>query len=170
MDNGIVDGLDVHIRGLRRYAMALVGDPSEADDLVQETLKRALSYLRDGREIRDLRAYLFTILHNVRADQLSKAAKTGTVVSIDDITVQPSYAATQDARLQCRDLLAALGRLPAAQREVVLLVGLEGLSYKGAAEVLGVPIGTVMSRLNRGREQLRNHLSDHKLHKVAAAG
>lgn len=154
------DGLRDHIRGLRRYAMALVGSPVEADDLVQEALKRALVYIRAGREIRDVRAYLFTVLHNVRVDQVSKATKNGPHVPIDEIEAQLSCPARHDMRLHCRDLSKALACLPAQQREVILLVGLEGLSYRGAAEVLGIPIGTVMSRLNRGRENLRRQMSE----------
>lgn len=160
MADDLANGLQDHIRGLRRYAMALVGNPVEADDLVQEALKRALVYIRAGREIRDIRAYLFTVLHNVRVDQVSKATKNGPHVPIEEIGIQLACPPRQDMRLGYRDLSKALTRLPAQQREVILLVGLEGLSYRSAAEVLGIPIGTVMSRLNRGRENLRRHMAE----------
>jgi RNA polymerase sigma-70 factor (ECF subfamily) len=133
-------------------------DATEADDLVQECLKRALIYIHNGREIQNLRAYLFTILNNVYADELSRRRRSGTVVSIDSETVKLTATPRQNARMECRDLSWALNQLPAEQKEVVLLIGLEGLSYQTAAEVLGIPIGTVMSRLSRGRNALRRLL------------
>lgn len=150
------DALSGQVRALRRYAMALVGDPTQADDLVQESLARAIARSSSWHSIRNMRAYLFTILHNLRADQLKKKYREGDQVSIDDVANQLSQPPTQLARLENRELVVALGKLPEQQREVLLLVGLEGLSYKEAADVLAVPIGTVMSRISRGREALRH--------------
>lgn len=150
-----------HVGALRRYARALAGNPADADDLVQECLVKVLAQMRAWREVRDLRAYLFTTLHNVFIDARRRQRSTGIEISIDDTSGRmalPSHMvvpASQVARLEVRDMLSALGRIPGEQREVVLLVGLEGMSYLQAAEILGIPIGTVMSRLSRGREALR---------------
>lgn len=159
MDHPVAAALHTYIKSLRRYAMAITRDPNDADDLVQECLKRALAYIHDGRKIRDLRAYLFTILHNVHSDELSRRKKNGTPVPIDNDGVRLVYPPPQYAYMDCKDLMEAVDNLPDDQRRVVLLVGLEGMSYRGAAEVLGVPIGTVMSRLSRGRNALREMLA-----------
>lgn len=143
-----------HIQALRRYARALVRDPADADDLVQETLKRALVYLDDGREIRNLRAYLLSMLHNVRIDALKRRRRGGETVEVSEETL-PSEAASQGDRMTCQQVLAAIQTLSEEHRQVLLLVGLEGLAYRETAEVLGVPIGTVMSRLSRARAALR---------------
>lgn len=146
--------LSGQIGALRRYAMALTGDAAEADDLVQECLTRALERIRAYRQIRNLRAYLFSVLHNVRMDQLAKQRAFGTTVPLDEVASGLSRQPDQFARLKARDLAMALSHLPEQQRAVVLLVGMEGLSYREAAEALDVPVGTVMSRLSRGRESL----------------
>jgi len=150
-----------HIGALRRYARALAGNVTDADDLVQECLARVLARMRAWREVRDIRAYLFTTLHNVFIDARRRSRNAGIEVPIDDANghvVVPMHLvspASQLARLEVRDMLNALGRIPGEQREVVLLVGLEGMSYIQAAAILAIPIGTVMSRLSRGREALR---------------
>ena len=158
MDSELAEALHTYVKSLRRYAMAMTRDSNEADDLVQECLKRALIYIHNGREIQNLRAYLFTILNNVYADELSRKRRSGTVVSIDNETIRLATPPRQNARMECRDLSWALNQLPSEQREVVLLIGLEGLSYQTAAEVLSIPVGTVMSRLSRGRSVLRRLL------------
>lgn len=144
-----------HVGALRRYARALVSNPADADDLVQECLTRVLAQMRAWREVRDLRAYLFTTLHNVFVDTGRRKRSAGNEVPIDDVVGRLSSPATQHVRLEVRDMMDALAQLPREQREVVLLVGMEGMSYLEAAEIVGVPIGTVMSRLSRGREALR---------------
>lgn len=144
-----------HIPGLRRYARALAGNTAEADDLVQECLSRALARRQKAAEIRNLRAYLFTILHNAHVDRLTERRRWNYAVpdeALENLTARP---APQLGFLELHDLADALERLPEEQRQAVLLVGYEGLAYKEAAEVLDVPIGTVMSRLSRGREALR---------------
>lgn len=150
--------LEEHIRALRRYARALMGSSADADDLVQETLKRALTYLPEGKEIRNLRAYLLTMLHHVRIDHAKRAIRNRDQVPLDEINA-PSVPASQLHRLECRELSEAIDRLPAEQREVLLLVCLEGLSYQETADLVGTPIGTVMSRLSRARSSLRRTLS-----------
>jgi RNA polymerase sigma-70 factor (ECF subfamily) len=142
----------VHIPRLRRYARALAGERHAADDLVQDTLERALNKFHLWRPGSDLRAWLFAIMHNVFVNQL-RARGARPEAPLDE-SFDVAAAAAGD-RLEVRDLDAALARLPVEQREVVLLVGLEELSYAEAARALGIPIGTVMSRLFRGRERLR---------------
>jgi RNA polymerase sigma-70 factor (ECF subfamily) len=149
--------LTQHIRALRRYAYALVGGSSIADDLVQETLARAIFYLRAGREVRNLRSYLLTILHNVRVDYIKSDRRQGDLLPLDEHP-QLAVPAAQLDQLECNEVAAAIDALPEDQREVLLLIGLEGLSYQEATEILGVPLGTVMSRLNRGRNAVKAHL------------
>jgi RNA polymerase sigma-70 factor (ECF subfamily) len=144
-----------HVPRLRRYARALTGDRHRADDLVQDTLERAWNKFHLWRAGSDLRAWLFTIMHNVFVNQLRQGAWRDTGVPLDEEALALPAAANQEHALVLRDLEAGLARLPAEYREVLLLVGLENLRYEQAARVLGVPIGTVMSRLSRGREQLR---------------
>ena len=138
---------------LRRYARALVRDRAAADDLVQDTLERAWARCALWRAGSDLRAWLFSIMHNLRVDQLRRPSLPTHSIDEDDFEV-PTRA-TQNDRLEVRDLESALRQLPDEQREVLLLVALEELSYAEVADALGIPIGTVMSRLARGRERLR---------------
>jgi RNA polymerase sigma-70 factor (ECF subfamily) len=145
--------VEQHIGDLRRYAKALLGDWREADDLVQECLVRALARPQFHRQVRDVRAYLFTILHNVYVDKVTRRPREK--IGLDPVVTYLAHPAPQPSSLELRDLARALTRLPEDQRQVVLLIGLEGLTYQQAAEVLDVPIGTVMSRLSRGREALR---------------
>jgi len=138
---------------LRRYARALVGDRAAADDLVQDTLERAWSRFAQWRPGSDLRAWLFSIMHNLRVDQLRRPGVTTLPMDDEDLVV-PTRA-TQTDRLEVVDLEVALTRLPEEQRAVLLLVALEDMSYEEVAAAQGIPIGTVMSRLARGRERLR---------------
>ena len=154
------DAADItsHIPRLRRYARALTGDSSAADDLVQDTLERAWRRLALWRTGSDLRAWLFTIMHNIFVNQSRadprKLAQTAELADAD-----LSVTAPQEDRLILQDLNKALRNLPHDQREVLLLIGLEQMTYEEAAKVLGIPVGTVMSRLSRGREQLRAMMS-----------
>lgn len=141
-----------HIPRLRRYARALAGDAARADDLVQDTLERALVKLDLWRPGSDLRAWLFTLMHNLFVNQIRSGGPTH--CELDEAADVPVRGAQADG-LAVRDIHSALARLPSEQREVILLVGLEQFSYADAARVLGVPVGTVMSRLSRGRERLR---------------
>jgi RNA polymerase sigma-70 factor (ECF subfamily) len=144
---------------LRRYARALTGDRVLADDLVQDTLERAWGRRHMWRRGSDLRAWLFSIMHNLYVNQaVSRRGKAS--VALEDTGLDLPVPATQEERLVIRELVAALGRLTDEQREVLLLVGLEQMSYQEVAKVLGIPIGTVMSRLSRGRERLRALMSE----------
>jgi RNA polymerase sigma-70 factor (ECF subfamily) len=142
-----------HIPRLRRYARALVGDQHAADDLVQDTLERAINKRHLWRPGSDLRAWLFAIMHNVFVNQL-RSRQAHPEDALDDDAL-PAVAPADGARLEIRDLETAIAMLPPEQREVVLLVGLEQLTYAEVSRALGIPIGTVMSRLFRGRERLR---------------
>jgi RNA polymerase sigma-70 factor (ECF subfamily) len=139
---------------LRRYARALTGERSAADDLVQDTLERAWTKLHLWRSGSDLRAWLFTIMHNVHVNQVRSRTAAPTLPLDDDLPDAP-VRATQADMLEVRDIDSALKRLPVEQREVLLLVALEHMSYQESADTLGIPIGTVMSRLARARERLR---------------
>ena len=146
------------IPALRRYARALMRDRASDDDLVQDCLERAVIrwyQRRDG----EVRAWLFTILHNLAVSQFRKAASRGQHVAIDE-TNEGHFgeAAAQEQKLIYQDVLTKLARLPEDQRAVLLLVAVEDLSYADAAKVLGIPVGTVMSRLSRARERLRQEI------------
>jgi len=147
--------VEAMIPALRRYARALARDADIADDLVQDTLVRALSKFHLWQPGTDIRAWLFTIMHHQYVNTVRREAREKATVDIEHVS--STLAATTDptARRQLMELDRALARLPSEQREVVLLVGLEGMSYESVAEILGVPIGTVRSRLSRGRERLR---------------
>jgi len=149
--------LTPHIPRLRRYARALVGDRYGADDLVQDTLERALNKFHLWRPGSDLRAWLFAIMHNVFVNQLrSRAARLETALDDGDLMTQ---VAPDADRLELRDMQSAIATLPAEQREVILLVALEQLSYAEVSKTLDIPMGTVMSRLFRARERLRVQLA-----------
>ena len=141
---------------LRRYARALAGERTAADDLVQDTLERAWSKLHLYRRGTDLRAWLFTVMHNVFVNQRRAARST---TPLDDEMPELAQPARESDTLVLRDLDAAIRRLPSDQREVLLLVALEDMSYAEAADALEIPIGTVMSRLARAREKLRAMLA-----------
>ena len=145
------------IPGLRRYARGLTGDPTRADDLVQDTLERAWARFSLWQRRGDLRAWLFGIMHNQFIDGLRAQRARVEDAAADGVPELPQRA-TQADRLELRDLERSLQRLPAAQREVLLLVGVEELSYREIARALDVPVGTVMSRLSRARERLRVEL------------
>jgi RNA polymerase sigma-70 factor (ECF subfamily) len=147
-----------HIPRLRRYARALTADRARADDLVQDTLERGMIKLDLWQPGSDLRAWLFTLMHNVFVNQL-RSQPAGVTAGLDGEAAQVAVRPTQTDWLEVRDLQAALLRLPEEQREVLLLVALEQLSYEETAGVLGIPVGTVMSRLSRARERLRGLLA-----------
>ena len=151
-DYGVL--IEQQIPRLRRYARALTGDRVFADDLVQDTLERAWGKLHLWRRGSDLRAWLFTVMHNVYVNQLRTRA-AHPAVSLDESELNLLDRAAQTDRLEIRDLDVAIRKLPDEQREVLLLVALEQLSYEETARALGIPIGTVMSRLSRARERLR---------------
>ena len=143
----------VEIPRLRRYARAMLGDRAAADDLVQDTLERAWIRFGQWRSGSNLRAWLFSIMHNLRVDQL-RQQKLSTH-SIDEIEIEVPTRPTQTDALEVNDLESALGQIPDEQREVLMLIALEEMSYAEISTLLNIPVGTVMSRLSRGREKLR---------------
>lgn len=147
------DQLAQHIPRLRRYARALTHDAAWADDLVQDTLERALQRCWMFRFDRNLTSWLFTILYRLF---LNDVARRGARASEESEAQEP--AVTPDVPMQI-DMQRALARLTSEHRAVIVLIGLEQLSYNEAAAVLDVPVGTVMSRLSRARAQLRGWLS-----------
>ncbi len=147
--------LEQEIPRLRRYARALTRDAVRADDLVQSCLVRAIAKQHLWQAGTDLRAWLFTILHNQHVNDVRRSVREGIQVTIEDIAPVLTAPSNAFASLQLRDLERALARLPDEQRQVILLVGLEGMRYEEVAKILGVPVGTVRSRLSRGRDLLR---------------
>lgn len=147
-----------HIPALRRYARALTGDPWAADDLVQDTLERACSKWRLWVVGSNLRAWLFTVMHNLFINQVLHAQRQVAADAVDLDDVAHELAAPMAHPGQALDLQRCLLRLPPDQRAVLLLVSVENLSYAEVARVTGVPVGTVMSRLSRARSRLQTLL------------
>lgn len=144
------------IPALRRYARAMLRDRDDADDLVQDVLERALGAWHARREAASLRSWLFAILHNLALDRLRRIARRGTSEPLEAVPeARLATPATQESAMEQRDVLTLVALLPEEQRSVLLLVGVEQLSYAEAASVLNLPQGTVMSRLSRARERLR---------------
>jgi RNA polymerase sigma-70 factor (ECF subfamily) len=152
--------LEPQIPALRRYAWALLRDHEAADDLVQDTLERAISRWSQRRREGDLRAWLFTIQRNLFLNAVRQRRTRGTQVgeeALDDVQA-PGMSPESHAGL--RDIFAGLDALPEEQRSLLLLVGVEDLSYEQAAQVMGIPLGTVMSRLSRARARLRDFMEN----------
>lgn len=149
------------IPALRRYARSFAKDKSTADDLVQDTLERAVSRWYQRRTDGDVRAWVFSILHNLAISRLRQAARRGQHLPLDDAReCDVAVPFAQEDGLRGRDILAALSQLPEDQRSVLLLVSVEDVSYAQVARILDVPIGTVMSRLARARSRLRKLMED----------
>ena len=149
----VTDQLAEQIAGLRRYAFALTGGQQGAEDLVQDTLVRALVAAPSFRASGNLRAWLFSIMHNAFISGVRQ--RRPRTVELDDEAAAIAQPPAQLIRLEVRDVLAALARLPETQRAALSLIALEDFSYVEAARVQGIPLGTLMSRLARGREALR---------------
>lgn len=150
--------LQNEIPRLRRYARALTRDAARADDLVQSCLVRAIAKEHLWEPGTDLRAWLFTILHNQNVNEIRRSVREGVLVAVEDVAPVLTVAPRAASSLQLRDLERAIRLLPEEQRQVILLVGLEGMRYEEVAAVLDIPIGTVRSRLSRGREMLRRSM------------
>jgi len=153
--------LTEHIPNLRRYAIALLRDRGHADDLVQDTLERALGKFSQFQQGSDLRAWLFSIMHSIFINQVSRKRR----INYESFSeYEPGSSGDQVEELVvARDMSRALQQLPDEQRVLILLIGLEQLSYNQAAQVLNVPVGTVMSRLCRARERLQALLNGDSL-------
>lgn len=151
--------LEAEIPHLRRYARSLVGDASAADDLVQSCLERAMRKWQLWRGHARLRSWLFRMLYRVYLNQKRDARRHHETVSIDAVAepVGPGNAGASVVALH--ELMAGLAMLPTEQRDAITLLALEDLSYEDAAWVLSIPVGTLRSRVSRGREQLRRFQS-----------
>ena len=153
--------LSAELPHLRRFARALAGDAALADDLVQDCIERALRKGHLYDPARPLRAWLFAVLRNLFISGLRRDHRSTVVKTVDDLADgEGAVRAEQEDRLSANLVAQALDRLPAQHREVIVLVGLEEMSYRDAAEVIGVPVGTVVSRLARARSALRQILED----------
>ena len=147
--------LEAVIPKIRRYARSLTRDPIKADDLVQDALCRAMAKQHLYQPDTNLRAWLFTLMHNQYVNDVRRSARETNVLNVEDVASQLVATTDPTASRQLVELDRALGQLPIEQRQVILLIGLEGMSYEEVAAIVAVPIGTVRSRLSRGREQLR---------------
>lgn len=149
--------IELVVPALRRFAWSLTRDADRGDDLVQDCLERALGAWHRRRDETALRAWLFAILYNLhcsgRRRSASRSRLLGEVFHLRD---EATPAGAQEAAVYCAQILTQLHALPEEQRAVLLLVGVEGFGYEEAARALGVPVGTVMSRLSRGRDRLRS--------------
>jgi len=153
--------LEAYIPGLRRFACALLrGNREHADDLVQDSLERALSNWHRRRPDADLRSWIYTIVYNRFLTEWRRQRRYAPLRSLSECLDEdlPGVDGGQASALTHRDLLRGFAELPQEQRKVLVLVGVDDFSYKDTAHALGVPIGTVMSRLSRGRERLREYL------------
>lgn len=152
------DAILDQIPSLRRYARALMRHPDRADDLVQDCLERGWRCLHLWDPGSDLRAWLFTIMHNLYVNQVRRYCAAPQFVPIDDAERCPDMTTSAEGALHIQNLEHAIALLPDSQREVLLLVALEAMRYEEVAEILDIPVGTVMSRLHRARERLRGLL------------
>jgi RNA polymerase sigma-70 factor, ECF subfamily len=159
--------IEQQIPRLRRYARALTRNRERADDLVQDTLSRALVKEQFWQPGTNLRAWLFTIMHNQNVNNVRLAVRESRMVDMEQLSPMPATTDPTASR-QMFELERALAQLPLEQRQVILLVGLEGMSYEDAAGILNVPVGTVRSRLSRGRDILRKLLDMEGRPSVAA--
>ena len=157
---------------LRRYARVLTGDSTRADDLVQDTLVRAWDKRSLWRSGSNLRAWLFTIMHNVHVNGRAIAQREAANISLDSEDedsppLQVAEHGNQLDRIELSEVVQQVSRLPTEQREVLLLVAVEGLRYEEIAKALAIPIGTVMSRLSRARGKLRRMALEPPLRSIA---
>lgn len=155
VDRNIHKQIEVLIPRLTRYARVLTRDIAAADDLVQDCLARALGKMHLWKEGTDLRAWLFTILHHQYISLTRRNARQRAGAELQKSHRTPALSPNQTVRLELRDLERALAKLPEEQRSVILLVGVEGMRYDEAASLVNLPVGTVRSRVSRGRETLR---------------
>lgn len=154
--------LETEIPRLRRYARSLCRwNVSAADDLVQDTLVRAVAKEHLWKPGTNLRAWLFTLMHNQYVNQVRRAVREGMTVDFDEFHSNAASTSDPTISLLVRDLTRGLAKLPEEQRQTIVLIGIEGMSYEEAAQCLRIPTGTVRSRLSRGRDHLRHIVDVH---------
>ena len=156
--DGLTRALLAQLPGLRRYAAALAGNAADADDLVQDCIERALARQDTLREPESLGRWLKVILHNLYFTALRRRGAPS--VPIEDFAEDLALSVPPETRDRIRDLVRAMAALSTEHRQILLLISLEGMSYREIAETLEIPIGTVMSRLARARERLRSALEE----------
>lgn len=160
--------IEAEIPHLRRYARALIGHADEADDLVQASLERALVSAAQWDKARRLRPWLFRIQHNLYVSWVRRRSRE--LAHRERYPAPKSIDGNQDISAELDNVRRALADLPAEQRSAILLIALEGLSYEEASEVLSIPVGTLRSRLSRGREALRQALNGSATRAAAGGG
>lgn len=148
--------LIAQLPALRRYAVALTGNAARADDLVQDSIERALRQSSQLRNLQHLAGWLRRILHNLYIDEIRRDRGHGQQLDVTELSDHLELSLPAGDAAQGRDFMKAMSKLGFEYRQILLLIGLEGLSYRDAADELGVPLGTVMSRLSRAREKLRS--------------
>jgi RNA polymerase sigma-70 factor (ECF subfamily) len=163
---GLAERILAEVPRLRRHAQSLLYSRADAEDLVQDCLEAALTKSGSLQDPERLRGWLFSILNNLFLMRLRAQARRGATLPIEDFADSLSAAVPAEDRGTARDLARAMGRLSAEHRQILLLIKVEGQSYQEAASALGVPIGTVMSRLARARQRLRALLEGGDLHPV----
>lgn len=151
----VLDEIEECVPALRRYARALTHNPDSADDLVQDSLERAIRKSSLWRPTGSVRSWLFRILLNVYRNDLRRNRRRPAAISLEALPSDPPGPDVQGSRLALAETGRAMQALAAEQREALLLVAVEGMSYAEAASVLDVPVGTLMSRLGRARTSLR---------------
>jgi RNA polymerase sigma factor (sigma-70 family) len=157
-DPGFATRVIAHVPRLRRYATAWLHNAADADDLVQDCVERALRQQATLQDPERLGGWLFAILHNLHLSNLRRARRRGTTIGLEALADDLALSAPPEDRNQIRDFARAMATLSEDHRQILLLVSLEGLTYREIAALLEVPIGTVMSRLARARERLRTAL------------
>ena len=157
-DRSFAEILIEQLPALRRYAVALLRDPAAADDLVQDCIERALNQSAQLKERGKLASWLRSILHNLYIDQFRRERSRGISVTINDLDNDAALSLPPEDRSELGDVVRAVNGLSFEHRQILLLVGLEELSYREIAQELSIPIGTVMSRLSRARDLLRQSL------------
>ena len=150
-----LDEIEESVPALRRYARALTRNADRADDLVQDCLERAIRKQGLWKPTGPLKGWLFRILLNLYRNELRTSRRRGDHVPVETLLVEPAVAPAQPGRIALSEMARAIDTLAAEQREALLLVVLEGMSYAEAADAIGIPIGTLMSRLGRARAALR---------------
>ncbi len=151
-----LDEIEGCVPALRRYARALTRDADRADDLVQDCIERAIRKRRLWSPTGPLRAWLFKMLLNLYRNELRHRRRRGDQIPLDGLAAEPAIPAPQPGRIALNEIARAIDLLPHEQREALLLVALDGASYQEAAGIIGIPAGTLMSRLGRARAALRN--------------
>jgi RNA polymerase sigma-70 factor (ECF subfamily) len=147
--------IEGYVPALRRYARALTRDADHADDLVQDCIERAIRKRRLWSPTGPLRAWLFRILLNLYRNELRASRRRGADIPLEALVVEPAVPPPQPGRIALAEMARAVERLPLEQREALLLVVIEGMSYQEAAGIIGIPAGTLMSRLGRARAALK---------------